>query len=130
MKEKLLTTLRWIGVLPLSIIASYIVYMLFMWGSRSTGPLHTRFDDLWNYGMMFVSHFVMGATFMATGIQIAPSHKRVCSCVLFGFACVLAGVLLLANFMTGFSWVSLISLICLMAGVSYIFYTSLKKEEF
>lgn len=122
MKEKILIILRWIILLPASIIGSFLVYRIFFWLNKSSDYMHTNLDSIWDYIMMFVSHALMGAAFIWIGLYIAPKYKKICACVLFCIVCMFAGVALFSNIYVGFSWVSLVSMICMLAGAGFVFY--------
>lgn len=129
LKLKIMIVLRWIVLLPASVLGSYLIYIFFYWLNKSKDYPHSNFDNLWNYAIMFVSHVLMGGAFIGIGIYIAPSWKRICACVLFALVCIFSGFALFANFLTGFSWISLVSLICLLVGAGYVFFLCLGGED-
>lgn len=131
MKDNIKIILRWILLLPASIIGSYLAYIIFYLINTYTpfrGSHYTNIDKLWDYSIMFVSHIFMGMAFIGIGVYIAPSHKKACSCVLFAITCIMAGVLL-TTIILNFSWVSLISTICSLCGASYIFYICVNEDD-
>ena len=117
-----------VEILPASLIGSYLIYIIFMFLNKSREYPNTYFVILWNYGVEFISHILMGVAFIGIGSAVAPRAKRICSCVLFALVCIFAGVSLFANFMVGFSWVSLLSTICMIGGAGYVFYLYLSEE--
>lgn len=129
LKLRFMIALRWIAVLPASVLGSYLVYILFFWMNKSKDYPLTNLDSFWDYAIMFISHTLMGGAFMGIGVYIAPSSKRICACVLFAIACIFSGMALFANIATGFHWVSLVSLICLLAGAGYVFYIFITDEK-
>jgi len=126
MKEKVINALRWIAVLPASVVGSYLVYLAYYWLNRTY--IFTNGDYLWNHISMFIASMLMGGTFIAIGVSVAPSHQKVCASVMFGFWCIISGAALFANIVTGFSWTSFISLICSLIGAGYAFYASIKDN--
>lgn len=129
MKEKLLIVLRWIVLLPASALGSYLVFVFFYWLNKSKDYPQTNFDSLWNYAIMFVSHVLMGAAFIGIGIYIAPAYRKICSCVLFGIVCIFSGIAIFANVLSSFSWISLISTMCMIGGAGYVFYYSITENK-
>lgn len=129
LKLKIMIVLRWIVLLPASVLGSFLIYIFFYWLNKSKDYPHSNFDNLWNYAIMFVSHVLMGGAFIGIGIYIAPSWKRICACVLFALVCIFSGFALFANFLTSFSWISLVSLICLLVGAGYVFFLCLGGED-
>ena len=127
MKEKLLIALRWTVLLPASVLGSYLVYIMFYWLNKSKDYPHTNFDSLWDYAIMFVSHVLMGGAFIGIGLYIAPAYRKICSCVLFAIVCIFSGFVLFANIVSGFSWISLISILCMIGGAGYVFYLGITE---
>lgn len=129
MKDKLLIIARWLILLPASVLGSYLVYLVFYWLNKSKDYPQTNFDNLWNYVIMFVSHILMGGAFVGIGMYIAPAYRKICSCVLFAIVCIFSGVALFANIVSGFSWISLISTLCMIGGAGYVFYLGITEEN-
>lgn len=129
LKPSIMIALRWIVLLPASVLGSYLVYIFFYWLNKSKDYPHTNFDNLWNYAIMFVSHVLMGGAFIGIGLYIAPAYRKVCSCVLFGIVCIFSGIALFANVLSGFSWISLISTICMIGGAGYVFYLGITEKN-
>lgn len=121
MKDKFITIARWLAVLPGALLGSIIVYFVFFYLNKASDYSTSSFDNIWNYGVMFVSHAFMGATFVYLGVTIAPSRKKACACVLFAISCMVGGIALFATYLSGFSWISFISAVCLLLGSGYVF---------
>ena len=121
MKEKIINALLWVAVLPASALGSYLVYVIFYW-LNSNKHEFTNGDSLWNIIIMLVSSALMGGTFVSIGSAIAPKGKRVVAIVLLCIICLLIGVAFVGNVMGGFSWMSLLSSLCILAGGGYAVY--------
>ena len=121
MKEKVIKALLWIAVLPASALGSYLVYIIFYW-LNSTKSEFTNADSIWNVVISLVSSALMGGAFVGIGSAIAPSWKRVTAIVLLGIA-------FIGNLMGGFSWVSLLSSLCIIAGAGFMTYSVFDNEK-
>lgn len=79
MKKNLINALRWIAVLPASMLGSvlaYIIPAIFNWYIKDYLPETTfwaHLDDIVNSG---ISGFLAGCFFVIAGCIVAPSHKK------------------------------------------------------
>lgn len=128
MKEKVIKALLWIAVLPASALGSYLVYIIFYW-LNSTKSEFTNADSIWNVVISLVSSALMGGAFVGIGSAIAPSWKRVTAIVLLCVVCILIGIAFIGNLMGGFSWVSLLSSLCIIAGAGFMTYSVFDNEK-
>jgi hypothetical protein len=129
MKEKLIVIGRWIAVLPVSAIGCYLLFLVFRFINHSFNE-NFGFDIVWNIIVELIAYVLMGGSFVYLGTAVAPSHKRVCACVLFGLACMVAGFCLFVLIMSHFKWVSLLSIVCLLGGAGYSLYSILNDDDF
>lgn len=128
MKEKIINVLRWIAILPASVLGSYLVYIIFFWLNK-TKEGFTNADNLWDIGIMLVSSALMGGAFVLIGAYVAPSGKRVVSIVLLCLMCALIGIAIFSNLMGEFSLVSILSSLCMLAGSGYATYSVFKDNN-
>lgn len=108
MKKNLLNALRWIAVLPASILGSVLAYMIWVLFNRFTGnyllgrTFFSYLDDIVNSG---VSGFLAGGGFVIAGYFVAPSHKKETTLVLtvlLSIGCVISTAA--SFFANGLSW--------------------------
>lgn len=78
-KEKMILTLRWIGILPCALLASLSGYFLIFLFSRLS--LST---DSWltGYILPLICFYISGFAFMTVGILLAPSQTRLVALLL------------------------------------------------
>ena len=87
MKKTLITILRWIAVLPMSIIGSLLANLIgtiYTWinsGGYSwyTGNNHTGVVEI---VLFAVQNILTGATFVAAGWYVSPKHKNTVKTIL------------------------------------------------
>lgn len=108
MRKDLLNALRWIGVLPASMLGSvfaYIVPAIFNWFTRIYSTKITFFvhlDDVVNSG---ISGFLAGCFFVIAGCIVAPSHKKETALVLTVLLSIGCVISIVATFISkGLSW--------------------------
>lgn len=105
MKKNLLNALRWIAVLPASILGSvlaYIIAVIFSWVTTNYLQERTILDDIVNFG---ISGFAAGAAFVIAGCFVAPSRKKETALVLtvlLSIGCVISTAA--SFFANGLSW--------------------------
>ena len=90
-----LSWLRWIGVLPCSVIAYFIAYnliRLFNWIETIIG---IDKDDVWwfnNFTGPALATGVAGYAFVKAGVSLAPTHKKDASLILLILLALLSGI--------------------------------------
>lgn len=129
MKDKIIVVLRWICILPASIAGSYLLFVVVSWMYRTKEYPYTNIDSLWDGAVLMLANILFGGAFVGIGVSIAPSHKRICSCVLFALICMLVGFALSANVISKFSWTSIVNNLCTIGGAGYAFYLCFNNEQ-
>lgn len=104
--NKALDVLRWIGFLPVAVLASllawYVVNILgrFSLGFVGIGPE----DFVGKLYFMTAGHGAMGAAFVYVGAKIAPYYRVVMAFILGGIGILVAGFMLFAAIMVRDWW--------------------------
>ncbi len=108
--------LRWVSVLPASLIAGVIAHSIWRLLHLVTAARYIPTDSWLNVIFMeVVSNLVMGFTIVYVAAYIAPRHKRVAAVSMAGLLLIISGVSLLATFLTG-KYLTLISIVFLNVG--------------
>ena len=122
LKEKVIIALRWIALLPISVLGSLLVYVIFVFLNK-TIPF-TGNNIIWNYAIEFIGQAMMGSAFVSIGVCMAPSKRKSCAVVLFAIACILLGVSLTFGIMGGYSWKEYVGMLCTVLGAGYAYFNS------
>jgi hypothetical protein len=116
-------TLRWIAVLPASVLAAWAAWIAVTIGNRIfSGAQGIDTDSfLFRVGVEFLAGVAMGAAFVYAGTYVAPSHKKHAAYVLAGIGLVVVGFLLFPALVTSNYWAVWgdFSAILGVAGVTY-----------
>ena len=127
MSTKTCEVLRWVAVLPASLIAALVAWFVVTLGNGIfNGPQSDGICSLlWRGCIEFFASMVMGATFVYAGAYVAPSHKKCVSYVLAGVGLLVIGFLLFPAFLVQNYWAvwSDCSAIVGIASVTYNIYT-------
>lgn len=126
-KTTFIQILRWIGVLPITVIAPLIVCVIVIFGLLFGDLLS---GDLWIYfkhpEMLYADHFftsfvisaVFGYIAVAAGAMMAPSYKRAVAFSLFGIIAMVFGFVAIISLLSSElsdSWRMIVnSLICII----------------
>ena len=108
MKKNLINALRWIAVLPASMLGrvlAYIIPAIFNWYTKDYLPeiaFLIRLNDIVNSG---ISGFLAGCFFVIAGCTVAPSHKKETALVLTVLQSIGCVIFIVATFISkGLSW--------------------------
>lgn len=108
MKKNLISALRWIAVLPSSMLGSvlaYIIPAIFNWYTKDYLPGFTFFAHLDDIVNSVISGFLAGCFFVIAGCIVAPSHKKETALVLTVLLSIGCVISIVATFISkGLSW--------------------------
>ena len=114
-KEKFKIAIRWVAILPGSILAGWIAWVLVSWVNRITiMPYVDPNSFMARLHIEFVASVAMSAAFVYCGAKIAPSHNKEVTYVLAMVALVAIGFALFPAVMLKDYW-------AFWAGLSGIF---------
>ena len=111
-----LQTLRWIGVLPIAIVASIRAY--FVWRFIHVLTVSRYMDpESWTNTifMQLVGGGIMGGIFVFTGVWVAPKNKKIVSYILCGLILIGTGMSLFATLLMR-EYLSLIGIVTTCLG--------------
>lgn len=123
--KTLITVLRWIAVLPASVIGSILAHLigsLYTWinsGGYSwyTGSSHTGIVEI---TLFAVQNILTGAAFVAAGWYISPSHKNTVKTVLATLATTICIISIILAILTNTAeWHVYLSAIATAGGAIY-----------
>lgn len=111
MNEKTKNILRWIGVLPVAILASCVAY--FLSNLFNTGTLyaycgHNIFAEI--CGEILASAISVSA-FLLAGSRMAPNHRKITTYVLSGIICLFCVISFICTFYVKTEWNSYVGII-------------------
>src|ERR1035437_5308017 len=86
--NKTIKILRWIAILPFSIITSMLCFVLMYYSDRFFSGGDTKIFSISIFGI--IGFTVSGALFNISGTKMAPSKKKIVSLVLLIYICVSA----------------------------------------
>lgn len=127
-KKVLLNSFRWLAVLPAAVLGSWLVYIICVFGNKITYSIFQTHATIWNYGVLFFAHLIMGGAFMMIGVSVAPLYKCIVAIILFCLVCISSGMTIFANIINGFEWSNLVCTICTIGGASYCLYLYSKEN--
>jgi len=104
--NKALDVLRWIGFLPVTVLAAWLAwYVVNILGRFSLGFVGIGPEDFQGkLYFMTAGHAAMGAAFVYVGAKIAPYHRVVVAFILGGIGIIVAGFLLFPAVMVRDWW--------------------------
>lgn len=104
--NKALDVLRWIGFLPVTVLAAWLAwYVVNILGRFSLGFVGIGTEDFQGkLYFMTAGHAAMGAAFVYVGAKIAPYHRVVVAFILGGIGIIVAGFLLFPAVMVRDWW--------------------------
>lgn len=107
------TILRWIALLPASILGMMLSFLLWRILHNITAARYIDTDSWLNFIFVeIMSNIIAGAAFVYIGFKVAPSDKKTVAIILTGLLLVVSGSsLFIVNFMTG-EYFSNIGIIC------------------
>ena len=122
--NKALDLLRWIGFLPVAVLAAWLAWIVVnILGRFSLGWAGITPEDF--QGKLYfvtVGHAAMGAAFVYVGAKIAPYHKVVVSFILGGTGIIVAGFLLFPAVMVK-DWWAVWGGLCVAIGAGVVVYS-------
>lgn len=106
LRNKALDVLRWIGFLPVAMLAAWLAwYLVYILGRFSLGFVGIGPEDFrWKLYFITAGHGLMGAAFVYVGAKVAPFYRVVVALILGGIAIILAGFLLFPAVMARDWW--------------------------
>ena len=90
-------SLRWIALLPVAILAAFVIQYLVEVGNKFTIRVTTGFHPdffVVRAWVEFISHAAMGAAFVYVGAKMAPSRKLAICRLLVGAGLIVTGFLI------------------------------------
>lgn len=127
-KEKALSILRWIVMLPAaaggSLLAYYIVDILNRLGMARYGDPDSFMGKVFT---QWASNLALGAAFVFIATYIAPSFKKQVAIFMAGLALLLSGATLFAAILTRDYW-AMFATVCLNVGSIGVAYTIFTKQ--
>src|SRR5689334_1500907 len=124
-KETVLTWLRWIGILPCSLLASVIVYLLYYYSSSFFADPNSGYTV---YVAPIIASLVSGIAFIQAGKYIAPGFKKQVSFTLLCIVLLLSGAGIFLD-IANKEYFQVLKLIASLAGTIIGFFMPLEGEE-
>ena len=122
--SKLIAGLRWIALLPGSVICAWAACLVLnILGRFSMSYVYVEADSLLaQFYFNTAGSAAMGVAFVYFGTQIAPSHRRATAFVLASIGLVFVGASILAGIMVSNGW-AIWSAVCTGVGAGAILYS-------
>ncbi|SOU87090.1 hypothetical protein [Tenacibaculum dicentrarchi] len=125
-----MTILRWIGVLPIAVLSTFIINIIWSLLLLISPALYIEDNFLWK--LVFVdilSAVLSGASFVYFGVYIAPNFKKETALILTIIFGIMSGIsFFAANFLTS-EYFSNISIISGIVGAISCYFELLKTEK-
>ena len=117
--------LRWVAVLPVSILASIIANLLLIFAWNTSG----YFDGEYALILSFASYFAGGMAYMFAGVYVSPSHKINTAKALLIIGCLLTIVSLAFRIIITEDYITSISNIGFGIGIILGYFDNMKRER-
>lgn len=125
-EKKLLNILRWVLLLPASVLGSFIVYALFVLVGYILNMREYSYNTIWIHIDMWVANILAGAVYVLVGTMMAPKNKKVVMGIIVGILLIDIIITLIYNVVNQ-KWSNFISGICVLVGVVGGMYYLLKE---